>query len=165
MSETSPRPPQGKLSYEQPATQNWPQPESGAINQLATNDSAPFRRGLFHARAGRIGGMQSERTIAEFRECLCGLRQPLREPSRFRRLLDRLLGQGPAGRTILIANYTRMIGVIDAMTSNGRTNPESLDATRIKRIARGAGVRPAWVKYTLNFFAYWRAGHPPFNNT
>jgi signal recognition particle GTPase len=109
--------------------------------------------------------MKHERTIAGFRKCLCGLRQPLRQPSLVRRLLDYLIGHGPAGRAILIDHYNRKIGVIDAMTFGERENPESLDAARIKRIARGAGVRPAWVRYTLEFFAYWRAGYPPFSNT
>jgi hypothetical protein len=109
--------------------------------------------------------MKHERTIAGFRKCLCGLRQPLRQPSIVRRLHDRLFGYGPAGRAILIDHYNRMIGVIDAMTLGERENPESSDGARIKRIARGAGVRRAWVRYTREFFAYYRAGYSPFSNT
>src|SRR5262249_27651738 len=54
------------------------------------------------------------------------------------------------------AAFRRMQGMIDAMTLEERRNPDLIDMSRRRRIARGSGTEPHEIKQFLNQFDQMR---------
>ena len=87
----------------------------------------------------------------------------------FRRLLDEARRLGPRGKLMGLLprvsqaeetverhtqeQFSRVQGIIDAMTPEERRDPEGLlDESRLRRVAAGAGVRPGEVEDLLRQF-------------
>ncbi len=82
--------------------------------------------------------------------------QKLSQPGLMQKMLGLMPGMGDIQKAMADADgdgeIRRLIGIIDSMTPQERTDPKVIDVSRRRRIARGAGVEPQAVNDLIKQF-------------
>ncbi len=82
--------------------------------------------------------------------------QKLSQPGLMQKMLGLMPGMGEIQKAMADADgdgeIRRLIGIIDSMTPQERTDPKVIDVSRRRRIARGAGVEPQAVNDLIKQF-------------
>ena len=146
----------GHLLWFEPQEQNIDEGESATqesgVRELVELAQQRFDEDELSNQDARL--RQGEFTLVDFKK-LMGQTKKL---GPLNKILSMLPGMGRISQTLAEADtdedMRRLTGIIDAMTPEERRNPkEIIDASRRRRVAKGAGVMPSDVSILVEQFA------------